>query len=132
MNNFKTFTEKESQLIVEGIVQDVTKKLWNKSVDFTKNTWNKIRHENEDIKLAFNILTKMVKGETVSDAEKKIVKDQAKDLLKIGYSISLSPLSKPIAMITLLFVIGGKYGINIFPDSSNKQIINQIRKEEEE
>ena len=130
MSKFKKFSTRESEEILENILTDLSKKIWKNSVDFSKDTWKSISKENEDTKLAFNILLRMVKGEKVSKGEKNILKKQSKDLLKITYAVSLTALSTPIALITLLFVVGSKYKFDIFPDK-DKDLINKIKKEED-
>ena len=75
---------------------------------------NQIKALNET-KLALNILSRMIKGEEVSDKEKTFLKAQSKDLARIIPLVAISGIPIPIPLTPLLIMLGKKYGFDFMP-----------------
>lgn len=57
----------------------------------------------------------MVKGEEVSDKEKKFLKAQSKDIVKILPLVAIQGIPIPVPITPLLIMLGKKYGFDILP-----------------
>ena len=71
--------------------------------------------EGEETKLAVGILSRMIKGEEVSDKEKSFLKEQSKDLARIIPLVAISGIPIPIPITPLLVMLGKKYGFDFLP-----------------
>ena len=62
----------------------------------------------------------MVMGKEVTAEEKKLLKYQSIDLLKVLPLIAIQGIPVPIPITPLLIILGKKYGFNVLPDSHEK------------
>jgi hypothetical protein len=109
--------KKKVHIIDESNFTNWAKKLYDKSLDFSKSAWKAIKFESKETKDAFNILRKMIKGEDVSDNEKIFLKSQSIDLVKIIPLIAIQGIPGAIPITALLVNVGKKYNIDILPSS---------------
>jgi hypothetical protein len=79
------------------------------------DVWEATKVEGEETKLAVGILSRMIKGEEVSDKEKSFLKEQSKDLARIIPLVAISGIPIPIPITPLLVVLGKKYGFDFLP-----------------
>lgn len=121
MKNFRKISnilEGDNDYIIdESKFSEWAKKLYNKSLDFSKSAWKAIKFESKETKDAFIILRKMIKGEDVSDNEKSFLKSQSIDLAKILPLVVIQGLPGAIPITALLVNVGKKYNIDILPNS---------------
>ena len=107
-------------------VSKLKKLKWDDVKNYTNKLWDSVKRESKETKQAAKILQKMIDGEKVSDNEKKFLKEQSKDLIRI---ISASVLPFPITAI--LVAIGKKYKFDVFP-GSQEELKELIKKEKQE
>ena len=79
------------------------------------DVWDATKRESQETKLAVGILSRMIKGEEVSDKEKSFLKEQSKDLARIIPLVAISGIPIPIPITPLLVVLGKKYGFDFLP-----------------
>jgi hypothetical protein len=79
------------------------------------DVWDATKVEGEETKIAVRILSRMIKGEEVSDKEKRFLKEQSKDLARIIPLVAISGIPIPIPITPLLVVLGKKYGFDFLP-----------------
>jgi ribosomal protein L37E len=115
-NKIKRFEE----FIFENKVYDYAQKALKKGSDLVKEIRQGVNRESKETKEAAGILQKMVMGEKVTDEEKKLLKYQSIDLLKVLPLIAIQGIPIPIPITPLLIILGKKYGFNILPDSHEK------------
>lgn len=108
--------------INEGVSQ-IRKNIGKKTVDFTKRFWFAVKRERKETIEMFKILSKMIKGESVSLEEKKFVKDQSKDIVRIIPLVAISSIPVPVPIVPFLVALGEKYNFSFLPDSHKKNNI---------
>lgn len=86
-----------------------------KGGQLASSVWTATKVESQETKIAIGILAKMVKGEEVSDKEKKFLKAQSKDIVKILPLVAIQGIPIPIPITPLLIMLGKKYGFDILP-----------------
>ena len=79
------------------------------------DTWEATKVEGEETKIAMNILSRMIKGEEVSEKEKSFLKAQSKDIARILPLVAISGIPIPIPITPLLIMLGKKYGFDFLP-----------------
>ena len=79
------------------------------------DVWDVTKRESQETKLAVGILSRMIKGEEVSDKEKSFLKEQSKDLARIIPLVAISGIPIPIPITPLLIMLGKKYGFDFLP-----------------
>jgi hypothetical protein len=79
------------------------------------DTWTATKVEGEETKIAMNILSRMIKGEEVSEKEKSFLKAQSKDIARILPLVAISGIPIPIPITPLLIMLGKKYGFDFLP-----------------
>jgi hypothetical protein len=89
--------------------------LIKKGGKIASDTWEVTKRESQETKIAVGILSKMIKGEEVSDKEKSFLKEQSKDLARIIPLIAVSGIPVPIPLTPLLIMLGKKYGFDFLP-----------------
>ena len=99
---------------------------WDDVKSFGNKSWDFLKRESEETKQAAIILNKMISSKDVSDNEKKFLKEQSKDLIRI---ISAGTLPMPITAI--LVALGKKYNFEVLP-GNQKELKELIEKEKEE
>ena len=108
------------EFIFENKAYDYAQKALKKGGEVIKEIKQGVRRESEETKEAAGILQKMVMGEKVTEEEKKLLKYQSIDLLKVLPLIAIQGIPIPIPITPLLIILGKKYGFNILPDSHEK------------
>lgn len=96
--------------------------LVKKGGKMASDTWEATKVEGEETKLAVEILSRMIKGEDVSDKEKKFLKAQSLDIVKILPLVAISGIPVPIPITPLLVILGKKYGFDFLP-KDNRDIL---------
>lgn len=99
---------------------------WDDVKSYGSKIWNSVKRESSETKQAVGILQRMIDGEDVSKSEKKFLKEQSKDLIKI---ISTGVL--PIPITAILAALGKKYRFDIFP-GDQEELKRLIEKEKED
>lgn len=107
-------------------VSKLRKLKWSDVRNYGNKLWDSVKRESKETKQAAKILQRMMDGEEVSDNEKKFLKEQSKDLIRI---VSTSVLPMPITAI--LVALGKKYNFEVFP-GSQEELKQLIEKEKEE
>ena len=79
------------------------------------DTWEATKVEGQETKIAVNILSRMIKGEEVSEKEKSFLKAQSKDIARILPLVAISGIPIPIPITPLLIMLGKKYGFDFLP-----------------
>jgi len=122
MKSFKEWLSENQKTdnIDENYLVDLKNKISTKTVEFTKSVWDGIKRESSETKEATKILNRMLQGEDISDEEKKFLRNQSMDLLKILPLIAIQGIPVPIPITPLLIVLGKKYGFDILPNSHKK------------
>lgn len=108
------------EFIFESKAYDYTQKALSKGKELVKEIKQGVRRESKETKEAAGILQKMVMGKEVTEGEKKLLKYQSIDLLKVLPLIAIQGIPIPIPITPLLIILGKKYGFNILPDSHEK------------
>jgi hypothetical protein len=130
--NFDTTNEdlKDKLKLVGGKIKDKVSKLrnlkWSDIKSYGNKLWDSVKRESKETKQAAGILKKMLDGEEVSENEKKFLKEQSKDLVRI---IGTSALPMPITAV--LVALGKKYKFDVFP-GSQEELKSLIEKEKQE
>jgi hypothetical protein len=109
LKNFEAFNEGLGK--VGTYLNDLIKKGGKMATD----TWEATKRESQETKIAVSILSKMVKGEEVSEKEKSFLKAQSKDLARIIPLVAISGIPIPIPLTPLLILLGKKYGFDFLP-----------------
>jgi hypothetical protein len=99
---------------------------WEDVKSFGNRSWDFLKRESNETKQAAEILNKMISGRDVTENEKKFLKEQSKDLIRI---ISAGTLPMPITAI--LVALGKKYNFEVLP-GNQKELKELIEKEKEE
>lgn len=89
--------------------------LVKKGGKMASDTWEATKVEGEETKIALDILSRMIKGEQVSDKEKKFLRAQSMDVVKILPLVAISGIPIPIPITPLLIMLGKKYGFDFLP-----------------
>jgi hypothetical protein len=79
------------------------------------DTWESVKIEGEETKIAVYILSKMIKGEEVSEKEKTFLKAQSMDIVRILPLVAISGIPIPLPITPLLIMLGKKYGFDFLP-----------------
>lgn len=96
-------------------LSDYLNDLVKKGGKMASNTWEATKIEGKETKLAVEILSRMIKGEEVSDKEKKFLRAQSLDIVKILPLVAISGIPVPIPITPLLIILGKKYGFDFLP-----------------
>lgn len=106
----------------------VKKSIFTRTCEFAKNTWASVKREGKETKQAMEILQRMLKGEEVSDNEKKFLKSQSGDLIKGLAAVVISGIPVPFPITPLLVIVGKKYNFNVLPQDQ-QYLLEQKEKE---
>lgn len=120
MKNIKTF-EKFS---LSGISEYLTN-IVKKGGKLAHDVWEQTKIEKEETKIAIGILSRMIKGEEVSEQEKKFLKEQSKDIAKILPLVAIQGIPIPIPITPLLIMLGRKYGFDFLPKDHRNLLNNK-------
>ena len=109
IKKFDTFNEGLEK--VGAYLNDLIKKGGKMASD----TWSATKVEGEETKIAIKILSRMIKGEEVSEKEKLFLKAHSKDIARILPLVAISGIPIPIPITPLLIMLGRKYGFDFLP-----------------
>ena len=109
IKKFKTFNEGMGK--VGAYLNDLIKKGGKMASD----TWTATKVEGEETKIAVNILSRMIKGEEVSEKEKTFLRAQSMDIVRILPLVAISGIPIPLPITPLLIMLGKKYGFDFLP-----------------
>lgn len=98
-----------------GKVSDYLNKLLKKGGDFAQEVWQVTKRESAETKIAVGLLSKMLRGEEVTEREKEFVKRQAGDIARILPLIAIQGIPIPIPVTPMLVILGKKYGFDFLP-----------------
>ena len=124
IKKFNTFNESMEK--VGSYLNDLIKRGGKMASD----TWEATKVEGEETKIAIEILSRMIKGEEVSDKEKSFLRAQSMDIVRILPLVAISGIPIPLPITPLLIMLGKKYGFDFLPkdhrgllkDDEDKQI----------
>ena len=112
--------------IDESIVDSSKVKLltWlDKTIKWIHTNWEDLkfatRREKKETIVAIMILRKLIAGEEVTDFQKRFLKAQSVDIIKILFHISLKFIPLPIPLSAIAIFLGSKLGINVLPSSQS-------------
>lgn len=88
--------------------------------------WNIVKVEKEETKISFGILNKMIKGEEVTDNEKRFFRAHSVDLIRIIPLVAISGIPIPIPITPLLIILSKKYGFNLLPKDNRELLKVQL------
>jgi hypothetical protein len=110
--------------IEEGIFDTAKEKVarWiDKSIKYINSNWDTIKvvtnREKRETIIAIGILKDIIVGREVTDNERKFLKSQLKDIIKILFLISIKFIPAPIPFTPIAIFLGKKLGISILPTS---------------
>ncbi len=110
----------------EGIIDSSKEKvlLWlDKSLKWIHTNWEDLKiatnREKKETIVAMMILRKIIAGEEISDYQKRFLKAQIGDIIKILFHISLKFIPLPIPLSAIAIFLGKKLGVNVLPSSQN-------------
>jgi hypothetical protein len=119
----------------ESILDTTAKKVadWvGKSIDKINTNWNLLKdatkREKKETIVAAHILQQMLLSKEVSDSEKRFLKAQSTDLIKILFLISLKFIPAPIPFTPIAIFLGKKVGVNVLPSSHELPVKEDLRK----
>lgn len=119
----------------EDIISNTKNKVANwleKTKHFVKNNWEEFKiatdREKKETIVALHIFQRMILGNDVSDAEKRFLKSQSADVVKILFLVSFKFVPSPIPITPITIYLGKKVGINILPSSQNLATNEDLRK----
>jgi hypothetical protein len=111
-------------ILDKGVFGNIRQKMaiWlKKSNKYIHQNWDEFKEiskrEKRETIIAIEILHDMIVGMEVTDAEKRFLKHQIKDIIKILFLISLKVIPSPIPFTPIAIWIGKKLGISILPTS---------------
>ncbi len=123
IKNFEAFNEGLEK--VGTYLNDLIKKGGKMASD----TWEATKVEGEETKIAMNILSRMIKGEEVSEKEKSFLKAQSKDVARILPLVAISGIPIPIPITPLLIMLGKKYGFDFLPKDNRGLLKDKIEED---
>jgi hypothetical protein len=119
LKTFEEFNIKDYDELDEG-VKDFLKKALEKGATFAKDVWDATKRESRETREAVRILSDLIHGKEVSDTQKKFLKAQSVDLVKVLPVIAISGIPVPIPITPFLVLLGKKIGFDILPNSHTK------------
>jgi len=124
MLSYKEFcNDPNMEQINESKVSDITNKILNKSRELgdeakkaMRNAWNMGKRETRQTAMALDIISKkMLKGRPITDEEKKFLKGQAMDIVRLLPLIAITGIPAPIPITPFLVALGRKYNFDMIP-----------------
>jgi hypothetical protein len=120
LKNFEAFNEGLGK--VGAYLNDLIKRGGKMASD----TWTATKVEGEETKIAMNILSRMIKGEEVSEKEKTFLRAQSMDIVRILPLVAISGIPIPIPITPLLIMLGKKYGFDFLPKDNRGLLKDEI------
>lgn len=118
LQTFEEHTHKVTEL--DESVKDFLKKAVEKGATLAKEVWDGTKRESRETREAVRILGELAQGHQVSDTQKKFLKAQSVDLVKVLPLIAIQGIPVPIPITPFLILLGKRVGFNILPDSHTK------------
>jgi hypothetical protein len=123
-------TKEQLKIIINSFNNPQSKnkivKWLNKSIIYVKESWSTLQNttklEKEETLVALIILRKILTNNYVSDKEKRFLKMQSLDLVKILFLIITRFIPVPLPILPTLIWISKKTKFNFFPNSHLKNI----------
>ena len=108
---------KNFEVFNDGLLKfgDYLNDLIKKGGKMASDTWEATKIEGEETKIALNILSRMIKGEEVSEKEKTFLRAQSMDIVRILPLVAIAGIPIPIPITPLLIMLGKKYGFDFLP-----------------
>lgn len=103
--------------------------LFSKGTTLAAQVWDGTKRESRETQEAVGILARMLRGEAVSDTEKKFFKEQAKDLARLLPLVALQGIPVPIPFVPLLVLLGKRYGFQVLP-TDQQALLDEMRAQE--
>jgi hypothetical protein len=119
LKTYEEFSQKESNELDEG-VKDFIKKSLEKGSTLAKEVWAGAKRESRETQEAIRLIGELVKGNEITDMQKKFVAAQSVDLVKILPLIAIQGIPIPIPITPFLILLGKKVGFDILPSSHTK------------
>ncbi len=123
IKNFEAFNKGLGK--VGAYLNDLIKKGGKMASDTCEAT----KVEGEETKIAMNILSKMIKGEEVSEKEKTFLRAQSMDIVRILPLVAISGIPIPIPITPLLIMLGKKYGFDFLPKDNRGLLKDEIKED---
>jgi hypothetical protein len=95
-------------------------KMKDRGIEFAKSVWEATKREGRETREALRILQASVKGEAVTDVQKRFLKAQSVDLIKILPLVAIQGIPIPVPITPLLIMAGKKVGFDFLPNSHTK------------
>jgi hypothetical protein len=125
IKTFQTFNEGFDKISL--YLQSVLKR----GGKFASDVWEATKVEGEETKIAVGILSRMIKGQDVTEKEKQFLKAQSGDIVRILPLVAISGIPIPIPITPLLVMLGKKYGFDFLPKDNRGILKNQVELPEE-
>jgi hypothetical protein len=104
----------------------------DKSIKYINTNWDTLKtatnREKKETIVAAHILQSMILGKEVSDSEKRFLKAQSGDIIKILFLVSLKFIPAPIPFTPIAIFLGKKVGVNVLPSSHDLAVKEDLRK----
>jgi hypothetical protein len=117
----KTYEEYKADVeeIDEGLRDSLSAAL-KKGSDFAREVWSGVKRESRETQEAVRLIGELLKGNSITDTQKKFIKAQSVDLVKALPLIAIQGIPVPVPITPFLILLGKKVGIDILPDSHKK------------
>ncbi len=119
LKTYEEFSQKESNELDEG-VKDFIKKSLEKGSTLAKEVWAGTKRESRETQEVIRLIGELVKGNEITDTQKKFIAAQSVDLVKILPLIAIQGIPIPIPITPFLILLGKKVGFDILPSSHTK------------
>jgi hypothetical protein len=119
LKTYEEFSQKESNELDEG-VKDFIKKSLEKGSTLAKEVWAGAKRESRETQEVIRLIGELVKGNEITDTQKKFIAAQSVDLVKILPLIAIQGIPIPIPITPFLILLGKKVGFDILPTSHTK------------
>lgn len=96
---------------------------WGDIKNYGDKIWDLTKKESRETKQAVIILRKMIAKKDVTESEKKFLKEQSKDIVRI-----LGTATLPMPITAILILLGKKYNFKVFPGDQD-ELKKEIEKE---
>jgi hypothetical protein len=98
---------------------------WLQKADrYVRKNWGELKRfskrEHDETLLAINILKQVMLGKSTTETQRRFLRVQIVDLIKVLFLISLKAIPSPIPFTPIVLVIGNRIGVNFLPTSHNK------------
>ena len=117
---FKSYTEFNTETLDENVIVDKLKSWFKKGTALAKDVWEATKRETRETKEALRLVDQLIKGNDISDEQKKFLKAQAVDLAKVLPLIAIQGIPVPVPITPFLIILGKKVGFDILPNSHTK------------